>query len=260
MDGVTLGHRVGPFTGRLDTDLLDRYAAAIGGPSPAAVVTQIWQAQTASRAALVPPSMQQGVHGEHDIRLHRPVEPGEALRIWVEGHGARPAGRNAVVTLRYTMLDADDAVVCEQWWTTVYLGTSCDPVGAAPPDHGFPADATPCGTYAVEVDAEMARRYAGVSGDWSAHHFDAEAAKRSGFDRPFLHGLCTMALCGRAVAQVLADGDATRVSRLAVRFASPVFLGEALQIGLYDGGPLGYAFEARSRGVTVISHGRAEVR
>jgi acyl dehydratase len=274
--GVVLGTRVGPFAGRLDSDLLRRYAAATADPSPAVqagtavppvvLATQVWDAQTEARAALVPAELQRsasaGVHGEHDVVLHRPLVPGEPLRTWVEGHGARLAGRNALVSLRYATVDAGDALVAEQWWTTVYLGATCDPAGRPPPDHAFPAAARkrPLGIEAVDVDEGMARRYAEASGDWSAHHFDVEAARRSGVDRVFLHGLCTMALCARVVVRLAAGGDPDRVRRVAVRFASPTFLGEPLDVRLYDAGPLGLAFEATSAGAAVITHGRAELR
>ena len=36
-----------------------------------------------------------GVHGEHDLVVHRPTAPGESLRTNAELHGTRPAGRNA---------------------------------------------------------------------------------------------------------------------------------------------------------------------
>jgi acyl dehydratase len=274
--GVTLGERRGPFAARLDADLVRRYAAATHDPSPAvqagtvvppvAIVTQIWVAQNEGRTASVSPSLRRaatgGVHGEHDVVLHRPIVPGEPLRIWVEGQGARPAGRNSLVTLRYTALDADDAIVAEQWWTTVYLGVTCEAVGEPAPDHAFPDDARErlIGTHTVDVDADMARRYAEVSGDWSPHHFELSAARQSGFDRLFLHGLCTMALCAQGVVQLAADGDPSRVRRVAVRFATPTFLGEQLHVRVYDAGALGCAFEADSTGATVITHGRAELR
>jgi acyl dehydratase len=273
--GILLGRRRGPFAGRLDADLLRRYAAATSDPSPAvqagdsvppvALVTQIWDAQNAGREASVPDEVQRsarsGVHGEHDIVVHRPIEPGEPLAIWVEGHGARPAGRNALVTLRYTAVDGRGAVVAEQWWTTVFLGTTCEVAGDPAPDHAFPDGARqrPVGSYTIEIDAGMPHRYAEVSGDWSRHHFEVEAARRSGADRPFLHGLCTMALCGQAVAQVVAGGDPSRIRRLAVRFATPAFVGERIDVRLYDAGELGFAFEATSAGASVISNGRAEL-
>ncbi|HXY91787.1 MAG TPA: MaoC/PaaZ C-terminal domain-containing protein [Acidimicrobiia bacterium] len=274
--GVIVGARRGPFDACLDAGLVRRYAAATRDPSPraqsgdavppVAIVTQIWEAQNRGRAAAVPEALQRaaagGVHGEHDVLLHRPIVPGEPLHIWVEGHGARPAGRNSLVTLRYTALDTGGAVVVEQWWTTVYLGVTCDPAGDPAPEHTLPDDGRerPIGTYTTEVDADMARRYADVSGDWSGHHFDLDAARRSGFDRLFLHGLCTMALCAQGVVELVAGGDPNRVRRVAVRFATPTFLGERLHVHLYDAGTLGYAFEADSAGATVIAHGRAEVR
>jgi hypothetical protein len=76
----------------------------------------------------------------------------------------------------------------------------------------------------------------------------------------FLHGLCTMALCAQGVTALLAGGDHTRLRRIAVRFASPTFLGETLRVRLYDAGPLGYAFEADCAGARVVTNGRAELR
>lgn len=274
--GVVPGARVGPFAGRLDGDLIRRYAAATGDPSPraragsavppVAVVTQIWEAQEAARTAAVSGEVQRlatgGVHGQHDVVVHRPIVPGEALRTWAEAHGSRPAGRNALVTLRYVTLDAAGEVVAEQWWSTIYLGTTCAEAGAPQPAHAFPEDARqrPVGTYSVTVDAGMPRRYAEVSGDWSAHHFDASAARASGFDRPFLHGLCTMALCAQGIVELVAAGDPERVRRVAVRFASPTFVGERLEVALFDAGRGSVAFEASSAGAVTVTHGRAELR
>jgi acyl dehydratase len=252
-----------------------RYAAATRDPSalaqagiaipPVALVIQIWDAQEAGRTALVAPAVQGttgGVHGEHEVLLHRPIRPGEGLRTWVERQGSRPAGQNSLVTLHFVTLDAEDVVVAEQWWSTVFFGTTCESTGTAAPAHAFPEDARhhPVGTYEVEVDEWMAQRYAEVSGDWSPHHFEVDAARRSGADRPFLHGLCTMALCAQGVVHLVAADDPDRVRRVAVRFAAPMPIGEVLTVRVHDAGALGFAFEADGAGTTVISHGRAELR
>ncbi len=273
--GVILGQRVGPFEACVDTEFLQRYADATSDTSPlaragqsvppTALVTQIWEAQNAGRTALVPDELQHsatgGVHGEHDIVIHRPILPGERLRTWVEGHGARPAGRNCLVTLRYTTVDAAGDLVAEQWWTTVYLGTSCEPIGDPTPDHAFADDARnrPLGAFVKQVDEHMATRYAGVSGDWSPHHFDTAAARRSGVDRVFLHGLCTMALCSQAVTDVVADGDAVSCapSSSALRFADFSRRGshrEVVRRGSRNGGVRG---DVRGRGRRHPRPGRA---
>lgn len=274
--GVRLGVRTGPFRGGLPAELIRQYAVATNDRSsaalvgtavpPVAIVTQIWDAQVEGRGASVPTELQHaaagGVHGEHDIVLHRPIVPGEPLDIWVEAHGSKPVGKNSLVTLRYEALDAAGLLVAEQWWTTVYFGVTCETVGQPAPDHTFPADARErlIGTYRIEPDLEMPRKYAEVSGDWSAHHFDLEAAQQNGFPRPFLHGLSTMALCAQGVVQLAAGGDPDRVRRIAVRFATPTFVGEAVDVHVYDAGELGVAFEAESAGAIVVAHGRAELR
>jgi len=274
--GVLVHERRGPFSGCLDADLIRRYAAATKDPSPrvqageavppVAIVTQIWDAQNAGRDAAITEEVKEsstsGVHGEHDVVLHRPIVPGEPLLTWVEGFSARPAGRNAAVTLRYTTFDRHDDLVTEQWWTTVYLNTTCERQGPTPPDHILPDEARqhPAATFTMQVDQDMARRYAEVSDDWAPHHFDLAAARQTGFDRLFLHGMCTMALCAQGIVATVATDQPERVRRVAVRFASPTFLGEDVHVQLYAAGPLSYAFEADSAGARVITHGRAELR
>jgi acyl dehydratase len=111
----------------------------------------------------------------------------------------------------------------------------------------------------VRIDEVMARRYAQVSGDYSDHHFSVEGARRSGFEAPFLHGLCTMGLCTRAAIKTLADGDARRIRRVAVRLAAPAFLGHDLRVQIFERPDDGFALEASCGGLTVIKNGLVEL-
>ena len=272
---LNFGTWVGPFEDRFDAVRLRRFAAATDERDPrvragevvppAAAVTLLWTAQNAGRNALISEEFQRaasgGVHGEHDVVLHRPMARDERLLTWVEGWGARPAGANSVVTLHYVTRDAQDDVVVEQWWSTVWLGVQCSPDGSAAPAHAFPEEARHrvLGSWAADVDDGMARRYAEVSGDWSAHHFDETAARRSGSERPFLHGLCTLALCAQGAVDVVAGGDGDALRRVAVRFAHPMPLGGRLDLQFFDTGTHEVACEARCDGRTVVSNGRAHL-
>jgi acyl dehydratase len=272
---LRLGTSVGPFEDRFDVERVQRFSAATGQTRPrprsgeevppGAAVTLLWEAQNAGRDALVPREFQQaasgGVHGEHDIVWHRRVTLDEPLVTWVEGWGARPAGGHSVVTLHYVTMDADDHVVVEQWWSTVWLGVTCRAGGVDAPEHAFPDEARnhPVGSWTVDVDEDMARRYAEVSGDWSAHHFDEAAARRSGSDRPFLHGLCTLALCAQGAVDTGAGEGVGALERIAGRFARPLPLGDRLEVEFFRAGPKELAFEARSGERTVVSNGRARL-
>ncbi len=137
------------------------------------------------------------------------------LHTFSETHSARPSGANLRVTLHHSTFDVREHLVAEQWWTTVLLGTTAEPIGAGLPDYSFSNSrgAAPVAEDVVRIDEVMARRYAELSGDFSEHHFSRAGARRSGHQAPFLHGLCTMALCTRAAVKTIGDGDPTRIQR-----------------------------------------------
>ena len=169
------------------------------------------------------------------------------------------------VVLHMEQFGADGVLAVEQWWTIFFPG--CDvlaDVGPEPPDHTFP-DAGPRPPGRVGDAARRPRpaptRYAEVSNDWSAHHFDLERRARAGFDYLFAHGLCTMAMCTQAV---VGDGRRRRsvarpAGRGAVRVTHPPRRGPHRRRLRRIGDPACYAFEATCAGAAVIKHGRLEL-
>jgi acyl dehydratase len=254
------GDRSGPYDLVLDRDMaaalatatLDDTVSYFDGTAlpPTAIATQTYAPQMAAIFELVPKAVfagaRGGVHGRHDLVLHRAIRPGEELRSLVELHSARRSKDNLRVTLLHRTYDALEQLVAEQWWTTVLLGTSADETGPELPAHGGngcdPEQAI--GEDVLHIDSDMVRRYAELSGDFSDHHFDVEAARRSGFAGPFLHGLCTMALCARAVIRTVGADDPSRLRRLAVQFASPAYLDQDLTVRICRLGDDRYAFAA----------------
>ena len=268
--------RHGPFPGRLEPDAIAAYAAAtcdgtasvLAGRAVPAVfpVILVFEAVEAARADVPAEAWRRvrgGVHGEHDIVIHRAPAPGEALDTWSQISAVRTTRAGTQVVVHLEQLDADRRVVVEQWWTMVLLGLDGLPdLGSMPADHRFPesARANPLAPVTAHLDEKMAHRYAEVSGDWSAHHFDIEVARAAGFDFVFAHGLCTMAICTHRLLGLLGVDDPGRVSRVAVRFASPTPLGCDLTVKAYGIDERSFAFEASADGVTTITHGRLELR
>ena len=114
---------------------------------------------------------------------------------WISAVRTSRAGTQIVV--QFEQVDADGAVAVEQWWTMVLLGLHgvADLGRCRPTTVPRRARAHPLGSVSQHVDKDIAHRYAEVSGDWAAHHFDIEVARAAGFDFVFTHGLCTMAIC-----------------------------------------------------------------
>ena len=277
---IELGTRFGPFAGTVDPDLVRRYAAATNDTSatvtagtavPATFpVLLVFDAQYAAHSEVpraVFESGRSGVHGEHDIVLHRPLVPGETLETWSEPWAVRNTRAGMRLVLHMEQFGQAGELAVEQWWTIFFAGNDAlADVGPEPPDHTFPeaARAHPVASMVGHVDLDQPTRYAEVSNDWSGHHFDLEAARASGFDYLFAHGLCTMAFAQNAIVNELLKGDATKLKRLAVRFAKPVLMGEKLTTEGWEvesrDGVKTYGFQVKNQnGVTVISNGIAEL-
>ncbi|HEX3546655.1 MAG TPA: MaoC/PaaZ C-terminal domain-containing protein [Mycobacterium sp.] len=268
--------RYGPFPGSLDPGVIASYAAATGDQTAAVLngsavpavfpVILVFDAQEAARADVPAGAWRRargGVHGEHDIRLHRPVRPGERLETWSQVSGVRTSRAGTHVAVHIEQFGSDGRIAVEQWWTMVLLGLNAvADLGSMPADHRFPdaGGARPLGSTVHHIDEQVAHRYAEVSGDWAAHHFDIEVAQAAGFDFVFTHGLCTMAICAHRLLGLLGVDDPGRVARVAVRFASPTPLGADLTVNAFGIDENSFAFEATARGVTTIAHGRLELR
>jgi acyl dehydratase len=273
---VERASRHGPFPGELEPQRIAAYALATadetravltGAAVPAvfpAVLT--FHAQEAANGD-VPQAAWQGarggVHAEHDIVAHRPLIPGETLDTWSRLAAVRTTRAGAQVVLHIEQFDGDGLLAVEQWWTTMLLGLhGMADLGSMPAEHRF-ADSVrnnPIGSAIQHVDEQLAHRYAEVSGDWSAHHFDIDAARATGFDFLFTHGLCTMAICTHRVLAIIGVDDPGVVGRVAVRFASPTRLGGDLTVDAYGIAPRSFAFEATCDDANVITHGRLELR
>lgn len=268
--------RHGPFRGRLAPDAISAYAAAVGDDTaavnaghavpatfPVILVLDAVEAARGDVPAQAWTQVRGGVHGEHDIVLHRPLEPGEELTTWSQITGVRTTRAGTQVAVHLEQVDADGNVAVEQWWTMVLLGLAgLGDLGAMPAAHGFcdAARANPLGFADFHIDDAMAHRYALVSGDWSKHHFDITAAQAAGFDFVFAHGLATMAICTHRLLHLLDIDDPRRVSRVAVRFARPTPLNCDLTVNAYriENGRI--AFDAVADGATTITNGRLELR
>jgi acyl dehydratase len=268
--------RHGPYPGRLEPDGISAYAAATGDDTASVVsgravpaifpVILVFTAVETARADVPAEAWERvrgGVHGAHDIVLHRTLKPGEELTTWSQISAIRTSPAGTKVAVHLEQIDSDGRLAVEQWWTMVLLGLDGLPdLGVMPAEHGFPdaARANPVGSTTFYIDEQTAHRYAEVSGDWSEHHFDIEVARAAGFDFVFAHGLCTMAICTHRLLCLLGVDDPARVSRVAVRFASPTSLGCNLTVNAYGIDQHSLAFEAAANGATTITHGRLELR
>ncbi|HEX3919730.1 MAG TPA: MaoC/PaaZ C-terminal domain-containing protein [Caulobacteraceae bacterium] len=207
---------------------------------------------------------QQILHGEQSIEIHRPLPvagrlvgtttidavydkgPGKGAlllasrRIFAEGVG------EPLATVRQTSFLRGDG------------GFGGDSDGAPKP-HATP-DRPPDRVLEVRTRIDQALLYR-LSGDYNPLHVDPKVAAAGGFQVPILHGLATYGIVGRALLRLDGPSRPETVRRLDVRFSSPVYPGDRLELDVWREGAHRLAFRARvpERGLTVLQNGLMEV-
>jgi acyl dehydratase len=111
-------------------------------------------------------------------------------------------------------------------------------------------------------------RYAGASGDFNVIHWNERVAKSVGLPNVIAHGMLTMALAGRFLAEWA--GDPGAVTEFGVRFSAPVVVpdddkGATVEVAgtvteRLDGNRVAIDVTARSDGTKVLTRARAVVR
>lgn len=99
-----------------------------------------------------------------------------------------------------------------------------------------------------------------LSGDRNPLHSDPAFARRGGFDRPILHGLCTYGMSARALITGLADGDAAALTAIGGRFSAPVTPGDTLTVRAWHTGEDVVFQTLRSDGTVCFDRGTARVQ
>ncbi|WP_245745854.1 MaoC/PaaZ C-terminal domain-containing protein [Nocardia altamirensis] len=178
------------------------------------------------------------LHGEHDFRFHRPIQPGETLEVRARPIGIEGKSSGVVVTahIETHSRDAGD-LVNEQFFVGFFRGGVFDGRRGEPsPAHGFDEQLRarePDFTMAHTFDADQTFRYADAAGDPMPIHLDDDFAKAMGLPGIIIHGLCTIAMLSHGLITRVSPDDPARLKRLAVRLSSPAFPGQTVTTAVW---------------------------
>jgi acyl dehydratase len=202
------------------------------------------------------------LHAEQSFDLLRPL-PAEGVVIGsyrITGLVDKGADKGALLHLQKTLrLENGDAIGTVG--STYFLrgDGGCGSWGQAEPELPLvparPADGS-IDMPTLPVAALIYR----LSGDPNPLHADPAVARKAGFDRPILHGLCTYGVACQSLVRELCEFDAARLRGMRARFTRPVFPGETLRTQWWRQDGL-VRFQSRSveRDEVVLDRGTARV-
>jgi acyl dehydratase len=275
-DGVGVWQDAEPF--EVTAERIAEYAAATNDPieahrngdvAPAVfAVVPVFNSMAAAALAVAPVELlPRLLHGEQDFHFHRQIRPGDELRTRCKatGYEGKPSGTRGTVYAECR--DANGELVNEQYVTFFFRGfDAAEKVGELGPEHGFDSASQSDAAVAKlvqHVDDDQTFRYGPAAGDPMPIHLDEDFAKAAGLPGIIAHGLCTMAFTSWAALTELADGDGSRLRRLAVRFSRPVLPGQDIETSFWRTGSAAgvahYGYETSVGADLVIRDGLATI-
>lgn len=204
------------------------------------------------------------LHAEQAFEIVAPLPAAGAMRgeyeiVSVEDKGP---GVGAIMTMRKSLRDSDSGIVVATVTQTIFMRGDGGQGGfgdVAPTPSALP-DAAPDVSIDIPTMPQIALIYR-LNGDLNPIHASPAIARKAGFDRPILHGLCTMGIAARALIEGVCDQQPERLASMYVRFSKPVYPGETIRTEIYrQDDCVRFRCRAVERDLVVLDRGHAVVR
>ena len=204
------------------------------------------------------------LQGEQGFEIFKPLPAKGSVvgRSRVTALIDKGADKGAVLLSERDVVDRESGeLLCRLKSTTMLRGDGGfgGPSGPLPAPHPIP-EGDPDIVSSIKTLPQAALIYR-LSGDYNPLHADPAVARKVGFERPILHGLCTFGVACRALVEMVCDGEPSRLTKMQVRFSSPVYPGETIVTEAWheSAGEVSFRAKVAERNIVVINNGHANV-
>lgn len=203
------------------------------------------------------------VHSEHRLTIHRPVPVDVPLisRSRVLSVFDRGVEKGMFVSFERLIAtaDGDQPVATIVQTNACRSDGGCGSAGSTPEPLSKVPDRPPDFEFNVDIPQNAALLYR-LNGDLNLMHVDPQAARKSGFARPILHGLCSFGYAGYAIVAAIDPSMATGLSSIAARFSAPIFPGETITLQMWrNDAEVRFRGLVALRGATILDNGIARL-
>ncbi|MEP4195266.1 MAG: MaoC/PaaZ C-terminal domain-containing protein [Aliishimia sp.] len=203
------------------------------------------------------------LHGEQSLTIHNPIPQegvilGETKIVDIIDKGA---DKGALIYTDRKLSDKVTGLPIATVSSTTFAradGGFGGPTGPVKPIHALP-DRAPDTHHDFKTSPRSALIYR-LSGDFNPLHADPAVAQAVGFERPILHGLCTMAVASWSLPIALRQGDFSALTHMQQRFSAPVYPGETIRTEIWeDGDTVSFRARVLERDTVVLNNGLAHL-
>jgi acyl dehydratase len=202
----------------------------------------------------------QVLHAEQRLQIFRPLPPDADLLVnkrVVEAYDRGPNIGAMILFEAEARLAKDDTVLFNLGNTIIARGDGGfgGPNGKGPTPHRVPRW-EPDLSCDLETRHDQALLYR-LNGDRNPLHANPVLARKVGYERPILHGLCTYGVACHAILKTICEYDHTLITELDARFSAPVLPGDTITTEMWqDGNVVSFQCRAKERDTIVLKNGR----
>jgi acyl dehydratase len=174
------------------------------------------------------------LHGEQSIELLRPIPPrakgtavGSVSEVWDKG-------KAAVLGVKCEIAD-DDGPLLRTHSTLFVRGSGGFGGERGPSSAGVnaPPDRAPDHVIEYKTLPQQGALYR-LTGDRVPLHIDPEFAKMAGYEKTFMHGLCTYGFVCRAILDAYCGNEPEKFKSMRGRFADQVWFGDTIITKMWE--------------------------
>lgn len=197
-------------------------------------------------------------------RIERLAEiPKEGAKLTLRGStvGVHQKGKGALIEKEWELVDASGKVYYRMIDGAFMVGAKNFKDSGKTYSKSFPPPSSaPTKVIETPTDEHIPSLYR-LSGDYNPLHVDSQISEMMGFEKPIIHGQCTLGHVTRALLDGLAGGDQKRFQSVQLRFASPMLPGQTLVTEVWQESPTEYIFQSKVKetGKVCVSNGKLQL-
>lgn len=204
------------------------------------------------------------LHMEHELQVFRPIDPIQGTLIFqdiITDVYDRGEGKGAVIKTQADIFDKAGNLLCTNISSTLFQEGGGFGGVPMPKSTVTIPNCTPdlvLEDYIGPVQNVLYR----LTGDTNLVHIDPDVAHAHGFDKVFMHGLCSFGFACRLAIRALIPYAPERMSRISAQMRSILYMDTPIQLQLWHTAPMQAYFRLinQETGCSILDRGIFEWR